>query len=699
MPIAHVASWGSEWRRELERSGPTRGCGLIVAWLDWGVQHRQGWPGTGTLPGDAFIVDASPWPARVHCSRLSSCSLSSSHGPAPPPRSRRRWSSSATCTLRGPTGRTSCTCRRPPSIAPRLAGARLSRRRRTARGIARHTGFTGSPSARASSWSIRTGSAGDGTTAAASRPHDDVGFVRALLDTLGKQPSRSTRGGSTPPASPTAPCSPTGSPAICPGSSRPSRRSPARCPMTLVPACASRRAGVAARLSGHRRSAHSLRRRRGGAAARGRVLSAARSAGLWATIGGCAGTPAAEPEPDRAPSDGMRVRRTAVCRLPGRPRAWSSTPSKAAARHLARRAAGPARGRPGKPATSTRRRRSGRSSRDTPSRDRARDAGGLTMDYPLTVAAIARRAESLWARRPVVSRRTDGTLHRTTYGECLSRAGPRLAAALQRPRRPPRRPRRHALLEPPPPFRGLLRRAAAWARCCTPSTCGSIPTSWPTSPRTPRTASSSWTLAAAAARALPRRTAVEHVIVASAAGERCRAGTLDYETLLARSRRRLPPARSPTSAPPPRCATPRGRPAARRRWCTRTARWCSTPWPPPWPAASRSSEHDVVLAAVPMFHANAWGLPYTAAMTGAALVFPGERPDARTLLDLCQSERVTFSAGVPTVWLGVLDALDASPGGWTSPRFRSSYRRRRGARGADRGLEERHGLQPSPRGE
>ena len=81
---------------------------------------------------------------------------------------------------------------------------------------------------------------------------------------------------------------------------------------------------------------------------------------------------------------------------------------------------------------------------------------------------------------------------------------------------------------------------------------------------------------------------------------------------------------------------------------------------------SRSMKHfrltvlaaaDTVLAVIPMFHANAWGLPYTAALTGAGLVFPGPHPEPATLLELCQRERVTFSAGVPTVWLGVLERL------------------------------------------
>ncbi len=63
---------------------------------------------------------------------------------------------------------------------------------------------------------------------------------------------------------------------------------------------------------------------------------------------------------------------------------------------------------------------------------------------------------------------------------------------------------------------------------------------------------------------------------------------------------------------------------------------------------------DVVLAVSPMFHVNAWGVPYAAPMVGAKLVLPGSQLDGKSLFDLMESERVTFSAGVPTVWLGLI---------------------------------------------
>ncbi|EMS95618.1 AMP-dependent synthetase and ligase [Agrobacterium tumefaciens str. Cherry 2E-2-2] len=71
------------------------------------------------------------------------------------------------------------------------------------------------------------------------------------------------------------------------------------------------------------------------------------------------------------------------------------------------------------------------------------------------------------------------------------------------------------------------------------------------------------------------------------------------------------------------------------------------------------SASDTVVPVVPMFHVNAWSLPYAAPMVGAKLVMPGPNLDGASLHSLFDSEGVTFSAGVPTVWLGLLDWMDA----------------------------------------
>jgi len=68
-----------------------------------------------------------------------------------------------------------------------------------------------------------------------------------------------------------------------------------------------------------------------------------------------------------------------------------------------------------------------------------------------------------------------------------------------------------------------------------------------------------------------------------------------------------------------------------------------------------------LLLAVPMFHANAWGMPYAVAMTGAKLVMPGPHLDGKHMYELMRDERVTFSQAVPTVWLMLFDFFDAHP--------------------------------------
>ncbi|HZY79916.1 MAG TPA: long-chain fatty acid--CoA ligase [Cyclobacteriaceae bacterium] len=92
-------------------------------------------------------------------------------------------------------------------------------------------------------------------------------------------------------------------------------------------------------------------------------------------------------------------------------------------------------------------------------------------------------------------------------------------------------------------------------------------------------------------------------------------------------------------------------------------------------------ERDVVLPVVPMFHACAWGFPYLCAFVGAKQVFPGPHLDPESLLSLFETEKVTITGGVPTVWLSLLRLLDADPkryklslrtiiiGGSSAPRF------------------------------
>ena len=67
---------------------------------------------------------------------------------------------------------------------------------------------------------------------------------------------------------------------------------------------------------------------------------------------------------------------------------------------------------------------------------------------------------------------------------------------------------------------------------------------------------------------------------------------------------------------------------------------------------------DVVMPVVPMFHVNAWGMPFTTTAAGAKHVYPGPSPDPADLADLIEEEEVTLTAGVPTVWIGLLEHIE-----------------------------------------
>ncbi len=105
------------------------------------------------------------------------------------------------------------------------------------------------------------------------------------------------------------------------------------------------------------------------------------------------------------------------------------------------------------------------------------------------------------------------------------------------------------------------------------------------------------------------------------------------------------------------------------------------------------SEQDVMLPVVPMFHANAWGYPYISTMLGAKHVYPGPHLDPESLLDDFAQEGVTWTAGVPTIWVGILQLLDQNPGRWDLSRMKGMLV---GGSAAPRamiaGFKQRHGL-------
>ncbi len=174
-------------------------------------------------------------------------------------------------------------------------------------------------------------------------------------------------------------------------------------------------------------------------------------------------------------------------------------------------------------------------------------------------------------------------------------------------------------------------------------------------------------LAPVAAELVPRCPTLEHVVVldgkppANAGLDQLKAEVWMVETLLAA---RGAPARwgdFDENTPAGLCYTsgttgkPKGVPYTHRSNYLHTLRALQAD-------ATAYTGSDVILAAVPMFHANGWGIPFAAPAVGAKLVLPGRHLDGASLAKLMRDEGVTIAVGVQTVWLGVLDFLDATGG-------------------------------------
>jgi fatty-acyl-CoA synthase len=86
-----------------------------------------------------------------------------------------------------------------------------------------------------------------------------------------------------------------------------------------------------------------------------------------------------------------------------------------------------------------------------------------------------------------------------------------------------------------------------------------------------------------------------------------------------------------------------------------------------------TSVNDAIMPVVPMFHANAWGYPYIATMVGAKLVYPGPHLDPQSLLEDMTQEGVTWAAGVPTIWMGILQLLETDPAAWDLSRMKGMF--------------------------
>ncbi|HYZ80410.1 MAG TPA: long-chain fatty acid--CoA ligase [Solirubrobacteraceae bacterium] len=286
---------------------------------------------------------------------------------------------------------------------------------------------------------------------------------------------------------------------------------------------------------------------------------------------------------------------------------------------------------------------------------------GLMMDdYPLSLTAMVERAELLSAPRKVVSRRPDGQIHRTTIGECAGRAR-RLGAAL-----------RDLGVGDGDRVATLMWNQPEHleAYYAIPSLGAVIHT---LNPRLHPDELSFIVEDAEDCAIIVDESLLDafegfrdardfkHVIVVSH-GLPAPDQTIDYESLIDSSEpmqwprldERRAAAMCYTSGTTGR---PKGVVYSHRALVLHSLMAAL-------PDSNGASSHDIVLPVVPMFHANAWGLPYTATFVGAALVLPGPKLDAVSVLDLMADEKVTTSAGVPTVWMAVLEALDAEPDRW-----------------------------------
>jgi acyl-CoA synthetase (AMP-forming)/AMP-acid ligase II len=105
------------------------------------------------------------------------------------------------------------------------------------------------------------------------------------------------------------------------------------------------------------------------------------------------------------------------------------------------------------------------------------------------------------------------------------------------------------------------------------------------------------------------------------------------------------------------------------------------------------AERDVVMPVVPMFHVNAWGLPFTATLVGAKQVMPGPHLDPQNLLEDLANEKVTITAGVPTIFFGILRTLDEDPDAYDLSNLSAMIIGGSAApEGMIRAFQERHGL-------
>ncbi len=309
---------------------------------------------------------------------------------------------------------------------------------------------------------------------------------------------------------------------------------------------------------------------------------------------------------------------------------------------------------------------------------------GLMMDYQLTLPTLLRRAETYFPDKEIVSRLQDASFHRTNYRH-LMRRSKQLAVAL-----------RELGLEPGDRVATLCWNHSQHMECYFGIPCGGFVL------HTLNIRLHPTDLAYIASHAGDRavvvdemlvpvleqfigETQIEHVFVVESNYEELLAGASADDWSDPKLDENEAAAMCYTSGTTGR---PKGVVYSHRSTILHTLGVAS---------GSRLGmsfgEGDTFLPVVPMFHANAWGYPYLAAMLGAKIVYPGPLMDPHSLLEAFEREKVTWAAGVPTIWMGILNVLDAEPDRYDLSAMKGMLV---GGSAAPRaliaGFEQRHGI-------